>query len=124
MARNKVKTKKLILRILTLANKGGEGHVPSYLSILDILDTLYANFITKNKLNKFILSKGHGCLSFYAVLEKYNIVKNLNSFCSFNSNFGGHPDKNKIKGVESSTDSLGDGFPFACGISIGSKIWS
>jgi transketolase len=122
LARNKVKTKKLILRILTLANKGGEGHVPSYLSILDILDTLYANFITKNKLNKFILSKGHGCLSFYAVLEKYNIVKNLNSFCSFNSNFGGHPDKNKIKGVESSTGSLGHGFPFACGISMAKKI--
>ena len=64
-----MKTKKLILRILILANKGGEGHVPSSLSILDILDTLYDNFITKNKLNKFILSKGHGCLSFYTVLK-------------------------------------------------------
>ncbi len=114
--------KNLILRILDLANKGGEGHVPSSLSILDILDTLYERFINKNKLNKFILSKGHGCLSFYAVLEKYKVVKNLDDFCSFNSNFGGHPDKNKITGVESSTGSLGHGFPFACGISMAKKI--
>lgn len=117
-----IKNRKLILRILTLANKGKEGHVPSSLSILDIINTLYEKFIIKNKLNKFVLSKGHGCLSLYAVLEKYKIIKNLNNFCSYNSNFGGHPDKNKIKGVESSTGSLGHGFPFACGISMAKKI--
>lgn len=113
---------KLILRILNLASKGGEGHVPSSLSILDIIDVLYQKFILKNKFNKFVLSKGHGCLSFYVVLEKHKIIKNLNSFCSYNSNFGGHPDKNKIKGVESSTGSLGHGFPFACGQALAKKI--
>ena len=99
MAKNKLETDKLIHRILTLASKGGEGHVPSSLSILDIIDTLYEKFITKNKSNKFVLSKGHGCLAFYVVLEKHSIIKNLDTFCSFNSNFGGHPDKNKIKGL-------------------------
>ncbi len=113
---------KLILRILSLAHKGREGHVPSSLSILDILDTLYEKFIIKNKFNKFILSKGHASLALYVVLEKYKIIKNLDNFCKFNSNFGGHPDKNKIKGVESSTGSLGHGFPFACGISMAKKI--
>ena len=68
-----MKNKDLILKVLTLANKGKEGHVPSSLSILDILDTLYGRFIAKKKLDKFVLSKGHGCLSFYAVLEKYKI---------------------------------------------------
>ena len=118
----KINNNKLILKILTLANEGQEGHVPSSLSILDILDTLYEKFIIKNKSNKFILSKGHGCLSLYAVLEKYKIVKKLNNFCSFKSDYGGHPDKNKIKGVESSTGSLGHGFPFACGIAMAKKI--
>lgn len=122
MAKNKLETDKLIYRILTLASKGGEGHVPSSLSILDIIDTLYEKFITKNKSNKFVLSKGHGCLAFYVVLEKHSIIKNLDTFCSFNSNFGGHPDKNKIKGVESSTGSLGHGFPFACGAALAKKI--
>tara|TARA_B110000495_G_C23029957_1_gene613086 strand:- start:1819 stop:2550 length:732 start_codon:yes stop_codon:yes gene_type:complete len=113
---------KLILRILKISNIGSEGHVPSSLSILDIINTLYKVFITKKNLDKFVLSKGHGSLALYVVLEKYKIIKNLNTFCSFNSNFGGHPDKNKIKGVESSTGSLGHGFPFACGIALSKKI--
>ena len=113
---------KSILRILKLAQKGKEGHVPSSLSILDIIETLYKKFITKKKFDKFVLSKGHGSLALYVVLEKYKITKNLESFCSFNSNFGGHPDKNKIKGVESSTGSLGHGFPFASGIALAKKI--
>ena len=117
-----MKNRELILKILTLAYKGKEGHVPSSLSILDIIDTLYERFIIKKKLNKFVLSKGHGCLSFYAVLEKYKIIKNFNNFCSFDSKFGGHPDRNKIRGVESSTGSLGHGFPFACGIAMAKKI--
>ena len=117
-----MKNKDLILKVLTLANKGKEGHVPSSLSILDILDTLYGRFIAKKKLDKFVLSKGHGCLSFYAVLEKYKIINKLNNFCSFDSKFGGHPDKNKITGVESSTGSLGHGFPFACGMAMAKKI--
>ena len=113
---------KSILRILKLAQKGKEGHVPSSLSILDIIETLYKNFITKNKFDKFVLSKGHGSLALYVVLEKYKITKNLDTFCSFKSNFGGHPDKNKIRGVESSTGSLGHGFPFASGIALAKKI--
>ena len=113
---------KIILKILKLAKKGGEGHVPSALSILDIVNTLYKKFITKKKLDKFVLSKGHGSLALYVVLEKYKITKNLESFCSFKSNLGGHPDKNKIKGVESSTGSLGHGFPFASGMALAKKI--
>ena len=66
---------KSILRILKLAQKGKEGHVPSSLSILDIIETLYKNFITKNKFDKFVLSKGHGSLALYVVLEKYKITK-------------------------------------------------
>ena len=40
-----INNKKLILRILTLANKGKEGHVTSSLSILDIVNNLYEKFI-------------------------------------------------------------------------------
>ena len=38
---------KSILRILKLAQKSKEGHVPSSLSILDIIETLYKKFISK-----------------------------------------------------------------------------
>jgi transketolase len=55
--------------------------------------------------------------------EKQFFSRNLlNSFCKYNSVFGGHPDTNKIAGVECSTGSLGHGFPFATGLAYGNKL--
>jgi len=122
---------KLIYRIAEVSFKAGEGHVPSALSILDIVWIIYNNFMNINliknnskKRDIFILSKGHGCLAQYVVLEEKKIFskKILDSFCKYNSKFGGHPDANKIKGVECSTGSLGHGLPFAAGIAYGNKL--
>lgn len=122
---------KLIYRIAEVSSKAGEGHVPSALSILDIVWVIYKNFININliksnskKRDIFILSKGHGCLAQYVVLEEMKIFSKgfLNSFCKYNSRFGGHPDANKIKGIECSTGSLGHGLPFAAGIAYGNKL--
>ena len=124
-------TKKLISRIAELSVIGKEGHVPSALSILDIIWVIYNKIININLLKRrsrkrdfFILSKGHGCLAQYVVLEKKGIIfkKDLNKFCKYNSNFGGHPDSNKIDGIECSTGSLGHGFPFAAGVAYGNKL--
>jgi transketolase len=123
--------KDLISRIVELSYKAKEGHVPSALSILDIIWVIYhkiinINLIQKNSQNRdfFILSKGHGCLAHYVILEKKGIIssKDLNTFCKYTSNFGGHPDSRKIKGVECSTGSLGHGFPFAAGVAYGNKL--
>jgi|688.fasta_scaffold33079_6 transketolase len=118
-------------RICELAFKAQEGHVPSSLSILNIIYTLYDNFINlkstkKNSLTKenVILSKGHGCIAQYVVLEEKKLLnKNeLNTFGKFHSKFGGHPDSKKILGIDASTGSLGHGFPFAAGIAYAKKI--
>ena len=69
------KMNNLILRILDLAKNGEEGHVPSSLSILDIVEVLDDRFITKNKQDKFILSKGHASLALYVVLENLKLLK-------------------------------------------------
>jgi transketolase len=123
--------KKLIIRICELSCSSNEGHVPSALSILDIVWVVYNKILNQKllglnsyKRDYFILSKGHGCLAQYVVLEDKKIIKtkDLNSFCKYNSKFGGHPDSNKIKGVEASTGSLGHGFPFAAGIAYANKI--
>lgn len=112
--------KNLIVKILTLANKKKEGHIGSSLSILDILLVLYKNYIDKN--NKFVLSKGHASLGLFVVLEYFGLLESdLNTFCDFNSEFGGHP-CNKVKHVETSTGSLGHGLPIAVGMALGNKI--
>lgn len=116
---------------MEVSSNAGEGHIPSALSILDIVWVIYNNFMNidliKNNSKRrdiFILSKGHGCLAQYVVLEEKKIFprKLLDSFCKYNSKFGGHPDANKIKGIECSTGSLGHGFPFAAGIAYGNKL--
>ena len=122
---------KLCYRICELSHNAQEGHVPSSLSVLDIVWVLYSKILKLSLIKKksknrdfFIMSKGHGCLAQYAVLEKLNFFnkKDLNSFGSYNSAFGGHPDTNKINGVEASTGSLGHGFPFASGIAYANKL--
>ena len=121
----------LRLKIVTMIKDAKEGHIPSSFSIVDILDFLYSKILRINKkkpndLNRdfFILSKGHGCAAYYAVLEKYGYMtkKTLSTYSSKNSILGGHPDSTKIPFIEASTGSLGHGFPFACGIALGLKI--
>lgn len=118
-------------QIVEAVTKSGEGHIPSSFSIIDIIATLYEKhlkFDVKNpdweERDFFILSKGHGCHAYYAVLEKHGFVskRDLNECVSYNGILGGHPDRTKIPGVEASTGSLGHGFPFSIGIALGQKI--
>jgi transketolase len=111
--------------ILEAAFHGQEGHIPSAFSILDIIYVLYHEFITNQESNnKFVLSKGHGCLALYAALVNFNYIpeSELLSFGSFSGKLGGHPDKTKVSGVEASTGSLGHGLPIAVGMAWSRKL--
>lgn len=117
--------------IISMAAKAGEGHIPSALSILDILWVLYGRILKVDASNpksqtrdRFILSKGHAALGLYAILAKKGFFScaELENFGKYNSLLGGHPDRNKVPGVETSTGSLGHGFPMSIGIALGLKI--
>lgn len=111
--------------VLDAAYNGQEGHIPSALSILDILYVAYGSVINKQSFdNKFILSKGHGCLALYAALTHYGYLSmsELLTFGKFSSKLGGHPDRNLIPGVEASTGSLGHGMPIAVGMAWSKKL--
>jgi len=117
--------------IIQTAASAGEGHIPSALSVLDIIWVLYNSVLKYNPINpndpkrdRFILSKGHASLALYVVLAEKGFfpISDLESFGNFDSPFGGHPDRNKIPGVECSTGSLGHGFPMSIGIAMGLRI--
>lgn len=110
--------KKLKRCILTTAVNAREGHIPSALSILDIIWVLYDKILKPQ--DRFILSKGHGCLALYAILAEKGIITqhDLDNFCILGGSLGGHPDMNKVHGVEASTGSLGHGLPIAVGIAM------
>jgi transketolase len=120
---------KLKEKIVDIATLKKEGHIPSSLSILDIMYVLYdkvldIDSIKKNKIDRdrFILSKGHASLGLYVILDHFNLLKDdLDTFCDLNSKLGGHP-TDKIFGVESSTGSLGHGLPIGVGLALAYKI--
>ena len=55
-------------------------------------------------------------------MTKTIFLKDLISVGKFNSKLGGHPEHDKVKGVEISTGSLGHGLSIATGMAIASKI--
>ena len=125
------KKNKLIEKIVKMSASAGEGHIPSALSILDILMVLYDRILKIDPANpvehgrdRFVLSKGHASLGLYAVLAEKGFfpVTELDNFGKFDSFLGGHPDRNKVPGVEASTGSLGHGLPMSVGIAMGLKI--
>tara|TARA_X000000950_G_scaffold247567_1_gene305944 strand:- start:560 stop:1396 length:837 start_codon:yes stop_codon:yes gene_type:complete len=117
--------------IIEALESGKRAHLGSAMSILEIIRVLYDDFLNvrPNNINdlkrdRFILSKGHGCLALYAVLANKGFFdkKELLNFCKFNSILGGHPEKHKIPGVEASTGALGHGLSIGAGFAISSKI--
>lgn len=120
--------KEIKRRILQVAHDTHEGHVPSAFSILDILYVLYDGILNVDPANPnkedrdyLIVSKGHSAVGIYAILEERGFFPKgeLDSFAKYGSILGGHPDRNKVPGVEASTGSLGHGLPMAVGMAMG-----
>ena len=120
--------RKTVVDIIAIERRG---HLGPAMSSIDILRVLYDDFLNYrvedpdwDKRDRFILSKGHGCLSLYAVLADKGFFpkKNLLTFCKSESIFGGHPERGKIPGVEASTGSLGHGLPIGVGMALAAKI--
>ena len=123
--------KDLRKKIVNMVVEGRDGHIPSAFSIVEIINVLYRDCLKYDPKNPnwgerdyFILSKGHGCLSLYVVLEKAGFLTATDTamFCKPSGILGEHPDCTKVPGVEASTGSLGHGLPFAVGIALGLKI--
>tara|TARA_B100000242_G_scaffold126304_1_gene89081 strand:+ start:31265 stop:32014 length:750 start_codon:yes stop_codon:yes gene_type:complete len=105
------------------AYQSGGGHIPSCYSCIDLISSIYSEYIIKSNKYEFVLSKGHAALALYATLAFHSIISEeellkVNSICS---NLGGHPDASKVKNVLFNTGSLGHGFPVSLGYAIGSS---
>jgi len=114
-------------RLISLMT-GDEKHTASATSTLDVLWVLYDRVLkidpenpTADDRDRFLLSKGHGPMAFYAVLAAKGFVdaESLATYARYNSPFGFHPDRNLIPGVEISSGSLGHGLPLALGVALG-----
>ncbi|MBL0160412.1 MAG: transketolase [Bryobacterales bacterium] len=107
------------------------GHPGGDLSAADILATLYFHVMRLDPANprwperdRFILSKGHCSASLYATLAEagYFGREKLSEYMGPLSLLNGHPDRNKLPGVEANTGPLGHGLPIGVGVAKAAKI--
>ena len=122
---------KIRLGILEEVYQAQSGHPGGSLSIADLLAVLYFYEMNIDETNpemedrdRFVLSKGHASPALYATLAIRGFFdpKELKTFRNIHSNLKGHPDKNKVKGVDMSTGSLGQGLSAANGMALSAKL--
>jgi transketolase len=120
---SKTRCRRMRRRILELSQRLNALHVAPAFSCLEIVDTIYYGLMRRNNEGKsddtFILSKGHGALAQFAVLEELGVMSknDLDTCCHPEGRLGGHPDYG-APGIEASTGSLGHGLPMALGICL------
>ena len=125
--------------LLTLMT-GDEKHELASESTLDVLWVLYDRILKVDpqapddpNRDRFLLSKGHGPMAYYAVLAAMGFVpmEVLPTFGRYDSILGQHPDRSLVAGVEVSSGSLGHGLPIAVGVAaaldlkrnVGSRVF-
>ena len=107
------------------------GHPGGSLSVADILTVLYFHEMNIRPeepkwedRDRLVLSKGHCSPALYSCLANkgYFPVEDLKTFRKIDSYLQGHPDKNKVPGVDMTTGSLGQGLSSANGMAIAGKM--
>ncbi|WP_434599321.1 transketolase [Streptomyces sp. A5-4] len=107
---------------------GDEKHGPAATSTLDSLWVLYDRVLRVSpetvdlpERDRFLLSKGHGPMAYYAVLAAKGFLDEglLPGFGSYTSILGHHPDRTLVPGAEIGSGSLGHGLPLAVGTALG-----
>jgi transketolase len=110
---------------------GDEKHGPSATSTLDVLWVLYRDILRVDAADpddpdrdRFLLSKGHGPMAYYAVLAAHGFLapEDLDGFGAFDSRLGFHPDSTLVPGVEIGSGSLGHGLGLAVGTALGIRL--
>jgi transketolase len=123
------RSRELRRKIVEALMAGNRGHLGPALSITEIIRVLYDDVLRYDPANavwsgrdRFVLSKGHGCLALYVVLAEKGFFpeSELARFCKSDALLGGHPE-HAIPGVEASTGSLGHGLSIAVGLALAAR---
>jgi transketolase len=117
-------------RIVDALEGGRRGHVGASLSLVEILRVLYDDVLELRPAeprwpdrDRCILSKGHGCLTLYALLAERGFFDagELAAQCTPGALLGGHPDT-RVPGVEASTGALGHGLAIGVGLALAARM--
>lgn len=124
------KTNEIRQMVIDMLYRCQSGHPGGSLSEVEILTALYYNVMKVDPKNphddardRFVLSKGHGCPTLYAILADLGFFpkSDLDSLRQVHSHLQGHPDMKKTPGIDCNTGSLGEGIAVAMGMALAAK---
>jgi transketolase len=114
-------------RILNISQQVTALHVAPAFSCVEITDVVYNKLLRYQSDGRphdvFLMSKGHGCMIQYVILEEQGVLssKDLADYCKPNGRLGAHPDY-ETPGIAASTGSLGHGLGIATGQAYAEKL--
>jgi len=117
--------------IIKMLAEAKSGHPGGSLSATDMMAVLFHEEMNidpadpkKADRDRFVLSKGHCAPALYAALalKGFFPVEELANLRKLGSPLQGHPDMNKVPGVDMSSGSLGQGLSIACGMALAAKM--
>jgi transketolase len=130
--RLKRRANEIRLSAMTMTHHSKLGHTGGDLSAADILASLYLGDVLRidptqprwPQRDRFIMSKGHCSGAFYSTLAFRGFFSRsmLGTFMDPLSMLNGHPDRNKLPGVEANTGPLGHGLPIAVGCALAARM--
>lgn len=117
--------------ILDISYLAKAHHIGSEFSCIDILTSIFFNYMDTDINNymdvnsdTFCLSKGHAALALYVTLSKkgfFSKEKLIENFLTDGGNLGGHPDRYSLPGIEINSGSLGHSLSVGAGIALAAK---
>lgn len=113
-------------RILEVSQQVTALHVGGAFSCTEIVDVVYNGLMRRNadrsSPDTFLMSKGHGCMIQYVILEDLGVLAraDLDRYCTREGRLGCHPDYG-VPGIEASTGALGHGLSMAVGMALAVK---
>ena len=125
------RAKRIRRHSLRMVHHARMGHPGGDLSCADILAVLYFRILRLQPespgdpgRDRFVLSKGHASAALYATLAERGFIspQALDTYMRPLSQLNGHPDRNKVPGVEANTGPLGHGLPIAVGMAHAAKL--
>jgi len=114
-------------RILEISQHCTALHVAPAFSCTEITDLLFNNLMRREPSGEyrdvFLMSKGHGCMIQYVILEEQGVLsrEDLDLYCTPKGRLGAHPDY-ETPGIAASTGSLGHGLGMATGQAYAEKL--
>lgn len=117
--------------VIKMLVEAGSGHSAGSLGMADIFTAMYFHVLNHDPKNPFwpdrdrlVLSNGHICPVLYATMARagYFPLEELMTLRKINSRLQGHPHRESLPGIETTSGPLGSGLSQAIGIALAAKL--